>query len=72
MKSKFLIEQDSFLKLENAAAFLDVSIWTLRKWVKQRKIRTYRFGRAVRIRMSDLIDFADVMPSQEDILNSTK
>ncbi|MCA9731892.1 MAG: helix-turn-helix domain-containing protein [Deferribacteres bacterium] len=59
--------KDKFLKLETVAEMLDVSIWTVRKWVKQRRIRTYRFGRAVRIRESDLMRFADVMPSSKEL-----
>ena len=54
---------DRFLKIETAAKMLDVSVWTIRKWVAERRIRTYRFGRAVRIREADLLDFAKVLPS---------
>ena len=55
--------KERFLKIESAAELIDVSIWTIRKWVNQRKIRTYRFGRAVRIKESDLFKLAEVTPS---------
>ena len=58
---------ERFLKLESAAELIDVSIWTIRKWVNQRKIRTYRFGRAVRIKESDLFKLAEVTPSISEL-----
>ena len=61
---------ESFLKLKNAAELIDVSVWTIRKWVKERRIRTYRFGRAVRIKKSDLIKFANVRPSRVEFRDS--
>ena len=58
-----------YLKVDNAALLIDVSPWTIRKWIKERKIRTYRFGGAVRIRESDLMKFAEVTPCQIDQMN---
>jgi len=49
-----------FLKIENAAKLIDVSPWTLRNWIKEGKIRTYRFGGAIRIKESDLLAFAKI------------
>lgn len=62
--------KEQFLKIQTAAQKIDVSIWTIRKWVKQRKIRIYRFGRAVRIRESDLMRFAKVRPSRDELYDS--
>ncbi len=45
----------------------ELSIETVRKWVKERRIRTYRFGRAVRIRESDLMRFAEIRPSRDEL-----
>ena len=59
--------KERFLKIESAAELIDVSIWTIRKWVNQRKIRTYRFGRAVRIKESDLFKLAEITPSISDM-----
>ena len=36
-------------------------------FLKEKKIRTYRFGRFVRIRESDLLDFAKISPSIDEI-----
>lgn len=55
-------KKDRFMNVENAAELIAVSIETIRKWIKQRKIRVYRFGGAVRIRESDLLAFAKVDP----------
>ncbi len=56
-----------YLKVDKAALLIDVSPWTIRKWIKEKKIRTYRFGGAVRIRESDLMAFAMVTPGKKDI-----
>jgi len=58
-----------FLNVENAAMMIDVSPWTIRKWIKERRIRIYRFGGAVRIRESDLMAFASVTTGKRDIAN---
>jgi excisionase family DNA binding protein len=47
-------ENQKFMRVEKAAALIDVSPETIRKLIKQRSIRVYRFGRAVRIRESDI------------------
>jgi len=54
-----------FLNVEHAAVLIDVSPWTIRKWIKERKIRIYRFGGAVRIREADLLSFARVTPCRQ-------
>ena len=56
-----------YLKIENAAEMIDVSHWTLRRWIKEKKIRTYKFGGSVRIKISDLMAFAKVTPSRYEI-----
>jgi excisionase family DNA binding protein len=56
-----------YLKVADAAVLIAVSPWTIRKWIKERKIRIYRFGGAVRIRESDLLAFASITPSKRDI-----
>ena len=56
------------MKITTAAKLIDVSPWTIRKWIKERKIPTYRFGGSVRIKESDLIDFAKVTPCVDDLL----
>lgn len=56
-----------FLKIEHVAEILDVSPWTVRKWIKQRKIRAYRFGGAVRLEISDIMLFAQISQSLSEI-----
>ncbi len=59
-----------YFKVENAALLIDVSPWTIRKWIKERKLRIYRFGGAVRIKESDLIAFANVTPEKRSIVEN--
>jgi excisionase family DNA binding protein len=55
-----------YLNVEHAALLIDVSPWTIRKWIKERRLRIYRFGGAVRIRESDLMAFATITPGKKD------
>ena len=45
---------DPLFSIEQAAEYLGLSIATIRTWVWQRRIPTYRIGRAVRMRRSSL------------------
>ena len=58
---------ERFLKIDDAAKIIDVSPWTIRRWIRERRIRTYRFGGSIRIKYSDLILFAEVSPSIDDM-----
>ena len=55
--------KDKYLRVENAAELIDVSPHTIRKWIDNRMIRVYKFGGAVRIKESDLFDFAVEKPT---------
>ena len=46
-----------YLKCEEAANMLGISVWTLRHWVGERKITFVRKGRMVRFRAEDLERF---------------
>lgn len=46
-----------YLKCEDAAQLLGISVWTLRHWVCTRKITFVRKGRMVRFRLEDLERF---------------
>ena len=59
--------KEQFLKIETVAEMLEVSVWTVRKWILKRRIRVYKFGRAVRIRESDVLDFGKVIPSIDEM-----
>ena len=56
-----------FLTIEHVAEILDVSQWTVRKWIKLRLISTYKFGGAVRLKMSDIINFSKFTPSKDEL-----
>jgi excisionase family DNA binding protein len=58
--------EKQFLKIENAAKLIDVSPWTIRKWIKERNLRFYRFGGAIRIKESDLLAFATISPDKPE------
>jgi excisionase family DNA binding protein len=46
-----------YLRCEEAATLLGISVWTLRHWVCERKITFVRKGRMVRFRIEDLERF---------------
>jgi len=60
--------KNRFIKIETAARMTELSPETIKKWVRQRRIRSYKFGRAVRIRESDLLKFAKELPSRKEIV----
>ena len=64
--------ETKFLRVDEAAESLKVSEWTIRKWIQERRIRSYRFGGAVRLRLTDLLQFAEVTPSTDEILSKIK
>jgi excisionase family DNA binding protein len=77
VEKKMKIEKEKsvnkrYLKVEHAAEMLDVSVWTIRKWIKERRLCTYRFGRAVRINVEDLLGFANVTPSDKQFIEQQK
>lgn len=57
---------DEFLTLEEAAALLKLSHWTLRRAVQEGRIRHYRLGprSAIRFRKSELLEDMRVEPVQ--------
>jgi excisionase family DNA binding protein len=52
--------EKQFLKINNAAELIDVSPWTIRKWIEKKILKCYRFGGAIRIKETDLLAFAAV------------
>jgi len=48
-----------YLKIKDAAELLDVSEWTVRKWIRLGMLKHYRFGGAIRIYIEDLFSFAE-------------
>lgn len=51
------LTRQRYLKCEEAAQLLGISIWTLRHWVCERRITFVRKGRMVRFRVEDLERF---------------
>jgi excisionase family DNA binding protein len=49
--------QPRFYSIDEVANLLGVSPRTVRRWIKDRKLRAHRFGRTVRIAHDDLQDF---------------
>jgi len=49
---------ERLLKVDEAATFLGVSVWTLRTWTSQRRVPVVRLGRAVRFRRDMLEELA--------------
>jgi excisionase family DNA binding protein len=47
-------ESAQLLKAQEAAAFLNVSVNTIRMWIWQKRLPVIRLGRAVRLRREDL------------------
>lgn len=60
--------KDRFIKIATAAELTELSPETIKKWTRQRRIRSYKFGRAVRIKESDLLAFAKETPSRNETL----
>ena len=49
---------EQYMKIEEAARYINVSIYTIRKWIRLRKLRYYKFGGAVRIKEADLLEMS--------------
>jgi excisionase family DNA binding protein len=57
----------AYMSVAQAAEHLNVSQKAIRKWVAERKLDSYHFGRLVRIRLADLEAFAQqgLIPAKE-------
>jgi len=49
-------EEEHLLKIEEACELLKVSKVTIHKWKKQNKIRSYRIGRKIYFKKSELLN----------------
>lgn len=59
--------REKYLKLATAAEQFDLSIWTLRKWVRERIIPSYRFGRNIRVKAEDILNYAEYQGSISEL-----
>lgn len=50
-------QSETFLSVEEVAQILKMDIETVRKWIRQKKLKAYRFGRDYRIRRDDFDKF---------------
>ena len=53
-------EEEQLLKIEEACELLKVSKVTIHKWKKQNKIRSYRIGRKIYFKKSELMNSIQV------------
>ena len=63
------VSTEQYMKIEEAARYINVSIYTIRKWIRLRKLRYYKFGGSVRIKESDLIEMAVEYSSINTVVN---
>ena len=58
----------ALLTAEQAAQYLNISIWTIRQWVSQRRIPVVKLGRATRFNPADLAAYiaAHTQPDDRD------
>ena len=54
-------ELAELLTAAEAADYLRISVWTLRYWVSDKKIRFLKIGRAVRFKKTTLTGFFQIM-----------
>ena len=57
-------EEEQLLKIEEACVLLKVSKVTIHKWKKQNKIRSYRIGRKIYFKKSELMNSIQVPKNQ--------
>ncbi len=50
-------QPESFLSVDEVAQILKMDIETVRKWIRQKKLKAYKFGRDYRIRRDDFDQF---------------
>ena len=50
---------NQMLSAAEAAKVFDVSVWTIRQWSSQRKLRFYKVGRLTKYKVSDLEAFLE-------------
>jgi putative resolvase len=51
------------------AKILGVNVATIRRWIKENKLKAYRIGERYRVHRDDLIEFLKVHNLDEDIIN---
>jgi len=57
IKAKPVVESETLMTVEEVGKFLKVSKVTIHKWKKQKRIKSYRIGRRIYFKKSDILDF---------------
>jgi len=52
-------EEDRYLSLQGAGEFIDIHPDTIRKWIKEGRLHSYRAGRELRVLRSELCRFLE-------------
>jgi excisionase family DNA binding protein len=55
----FTVTVEPLVSIPVDAKILDVSVWTLRQWLSQRRLAYVKVGRLTKLRISDIQDFID-------------
>ncbi len=50
-------QQDEWLSVEEVAQKLKMDVETIRKWIRRKQLKAYKFGRDYRIRREDFDQF---------------
>src|SRR5260370_23890966 len=58
-------EEDRYLSLQKAGEFIDIHPDTIRKWIKEGRLHSYRAGRELRVLRSELCRFLEAADSVE-------
>ncbi len=52
-------QSEQYLSVDEVAQILKMDVETVRKWIRQKKLKAYRFGRDYRIRRDDFDQFVN-------------
>jgi excisionase family DNA binding protein len=55
IQQKFCSEE-KFVSAAKVAEYLDLNIWTIYKWAERKKIPSYKLGKSLRFKLSELED----------------
>ncbi len=71
LKEDLQVDKPRDYEVEHIADLFDVSYYTVRKWLREKKLRGYKRGKKWYVLRQDLIDFANSMygPTHEDAFN---
>jgi excisionase family DNA binding protein len=55
----FIVTVQPLVSIPVGAKILDVSVWTLRQWLSQRRLAYVKVGRLTKLRVEDIQEFID-------------